>query len=650
MPLIEVELPEQESGRGSTAPTLARNVAALFGVKSNQSAGPWICSLDLITLQELRSGIPTTIDAPSAGISPALAPATLNRFGPDTKAAAVLAGANELLKTVTTDLTAALRALIAANSKVEPAVLLGAWAAGVLTVYRSYPLLINAALRSREVQRASLRSWNVFVPPALQPTLASSEYQAGMNEAPKVDDVYAPRALRVLEHTLVELAPMITADLSADVTSLLDSVAATLARRLLSVGGDEEGDPAVVWASDSVDGGHQVEVLLPQLSFITNFVREQAAAILPARTTTIESDRFVIELPDNSAWEGLRGSARRLLLEIHVLVLRWLREDDMFSAESLVGGAAEEQLNAVRERAELELEPYDYVRLDALVGWQTPVLRRQTDTESGPLDLDGLINSMDLVDRRLNDGMLDTGFGLDLLGRGLSALNRARLNGKGRVPDDLTARIRSYWQTFERLLVTRVAVPQGASAAGYQLHSYAGFLGTLEGDIPALEDSLRLFRLMVIPSRRETTRHGSQTNGFRLSLQVAARAAMFLSDALAARGSPRAAPIAAEGRIWALEAIAEARKNGGPLAPDKPGSDGVIPSSIYLFTLSVARVILTAHERGAEGVEPEDLDVVSLVIERARDWVGQDRTGLRAAKQGIVLTGIQERLVALAAS
>ena len=95
----------------------------------------------------------------------ALTAATLNRYGPDTKAAVVLVGANRLLRDVTAAVARVCRAL--AELEIAPELRLAVWAGLVLEAFRAQPALVAAAIQARAIQRALTTSWGEHV--AAQP-------------------------------------------------------------------------------------------------------------------------------------------------------------------------------------------------------------------------------------------------------------------------------------------------------------------------------------------------------------------------------------------------------------------------------------------------------------------------------------------------
>lgn len=87
--------------------------------------------------------------APTPG---AITHATLNRYGPDTKAAVVLTGANRQLREVTTAIASVCRSL--ADQDAAPEIRLAVWAGLVLEGFRGQQALVAAAVQAWEIQRA----------------------------------------------------------------------------------------------------------------------------------------------------------------------------------------------------------------------------------------------------------------------------------------------------------------------------------------------------------------------------------------------------------------------------------------------------------------------------------------------------------------
>jgi hypothetical protein len=172
-------VPEGEFPRSEVvAVRLARTIAPLFGV--SWPAGPfgrtWVCDYAALTLAELARGAPLPTKPERApltrtepagagepatgwgwsgravwtapgGTAPAvLANATVNRFGPNTKAAVVLTAANRLLA----EATAAIETVCGElnDSPAGPQMRLAIWAGLVLEVFRGQPALVVASIQA----------------------------------------------------------------------------------------------------------------------------------------------------------------------------------------------------------------------------------------------------------------------------------------------------------------------------------------------------------------------------------------------------------------------------------------------------------------------------------------------------------------------
>lgn len=104
---------------------------------------------------------PIGVSPPQSTLPGALTNATLNRYGPDTKAAAVLAATNRLLADATAAVAAVCRHLAAVDCDAE--VQLAIWAGLIVEVYRAQPALVVAAIQARQVQRSLSARWGTQV-------------------------------------------------------------------------------------------------------------------------------------------------------------------------------------------------------------------------------------------------------------------------------------------------------------------------------------------------------------------------------------------------------------------------------------------------------------------------------------------------------
>lgn len=170
--------PSVESSREATHQKLARNVAALFGVPVRDSRYPdlcWFTDYPLLNLKDLARGTPPGWDVQGEGDEQRegsldktpVASATLSKFGPDVKAAAVLAGANTLFEPMFDSLVDVLEITYQSedDQPLADATRITLWAALQLDIFMAQPALMWAVYQARTTQRATNHRWRVQVDP-----------------------------------------------------------------------------------------------------------------------------------------------------------------------------------------------------------------------------------------------------------------------------------------------------------------------------------------------------------------------------------------------------------------------------------------------------------------------------------------------------
>jgi hypothetical protein len=344
-------VPEGEFPRAEVvAVRLARKVAPLFGVRweHNPFARTWVCDYAALTLAEVARGAPMpgkpsriaiSADAsgPEAGESAAepasgwgwngravwtapgarapsvLANATLNRFGPNTKAAVVLTAANRLLQ----DVTAAVETVCGElnDSAAGPQLRLAIWAGLVLEVFRGQPALVVAAIQARAVQRSLTARWGAQVGLGdLGESAARCEIgAAGVDEQ---TDPWHPIRFALIDDTLAVLdlsaAGPIGPDRQAD-------IAAAWCRRLLNMGRPGSG---MVWLVEDDDGHRFAHSFQRVGAMVAPFVAE----VLDASTRP--ADDSAPRLVDPVVAAGSDATVRARAVGTHVAVnyLRYIEE------------------------------------------------------------------------------------------------------------------------------------------------------------------------------------------------------------------------------------------------------------------------------------------------------------------------------------
>jgi hypothetical protein len=288
-------VPEGEFSRAEVVPVrLARKVGPLFGVRwEHEPFGrTWVCDFASLTLGEIARGAPmpskdeqARLDASQprpvgAGatdswqfvgrgvwtpgrsvVSATLANATLNKFGPDTKAAVVLTGANRLLVDATAAVGAVCRHLV--RREMEPATALAVWAGLTLEVFRGQPALVVAAIQARAVQRSLTTRWGSQV--AIGGLgMSAARCEIGASGADDGVDAWRPVRFALVDDTLDLLLEGVGVDQRED-------VAGAWCRRLLHMGRPGSG---LVWLSES-DDGHRAAYFYQRVgAMVAPFVEE----------------------------------------------------------------------------------------------------------------------------------------------------------------------------------------------------------------------------------------------------------------------------------------------------------------------------------------------------------------------------------------
>ncbi|MCD5316908.1 hypothetical protein [Kineosporia babensis] len=181
-----------------------------------------------------------------ANPSLSLANATLNRFGPHTKAAVVLVAANRLLQEATQAICAVSQYLRAAG--VPPRLRLAIWAGLVLEVFHAQPALVVAAIQARAIQRSMSSRWASDIAKAGS-IVTYARCEVGAGESTATADPWRPDQLDLVDRTLKELG--LEESEGETGSERLDGIADAWCRRLLRVGRPGAG---VIWIQEDTDG------------------------------------------------------------------------------------------------------------------------------------------------------------------------------------------------------------------------------------------------------------------------------------------------------------------------------------------------------------------------------------------------------------
>ncbi|GLY33471.1 hypothetical protein [Kineosporia sp. NBRC 101731] len=350
MNTLPAVVPEGEYPRSEIVSVrIARKVAPLFGVvwAQNPFDRTWVCDFSTLTLTEVARGAPlpersASLESPEDGEAPApgagsgheddaqgwmwngrgvvvpggaaplgsLANATLNRFGPHTKAAVVLAGANRLLR----DSTQAVGAVCASinQTSASPRLRLAIWAGLTLEVFRGQPALVIAALQARAVQRSLTVRWGNQVGLGnLGATAARSEI--GASGVTGQDSAWQPQCLALIDDTLQQLN---LAGLAGIGPERGEDIAAAWCRRLLQMGRPGSG---MVWVVEDEKGHRTAHSYQRVGAMVAPFVAEALGQGDISGQVELQDAQSLDEWPSPPA--GLPDHrARAHLVAVHVAV------------------------------------------------------------------------------------------------------------------------------------------------------------------------------------------------------------------------------------------------------------------------------------------------------------------------------------------
>ena len=652
MTSFPINLDSDRPDEGSTAVKLARLIAPLFGVDQvNPTHGLiWISDYERITLKELGRGAPKphgTIDdedddedsggggpeaftgggkraITSAGNLPGeVTGPTLNRFGPDTKAAVYLTAANAALGPLSTDLQIALSLLIDCNlGRVQDIQLLTAWAGATLSIFRSQPLFVASALKGRAIQRAYSSRW----------LMDQREYSAAPAYAELdckfdrkvVPERLAPRSLNLIDGTISELVralPEVPDSTSVETpTAKLARIASIWAATLLQSGVREGGDPAIYWASEPSPGHRVIQSYLSNLETIRTLLNAQAefeGLKVPGQSEDTTVKELLPRLPDDDQWFSLEDPQKKFLLEmVRATISLAVGKLDHGDREIL---GVEDLIRECLDRAEPFMDATDEIVLGLRVTLAQLRMNREI-TANVVLDPSPLIEILNFLVSGLRERKIDLGSGLFLMGTATVTLNRYRRSASP-IPDERWSAdavfdmLRDYWETYFELFEEELELKRGASSAGFYLHNYAGFLAGSDR-LADLHRSRSLFSRFVLPSRRHFSAQQSNPRPLRVSLQVAAAGLSRLAKKFTELGDLESSRACAdEGFQLAREAVWIARADNN-WTPDSP------TSGMRRLAQSAARGLLAGFEDGSSANLTQDaLADVDAMISVGERWL-----------------------------
>lgn len=446
-----------------------------------------------------------------------IAPATTGRFGPDRKAALVLAGGNEAFASLLPVFQDVVSTIFSRQPELQFRVKMTVWASLVLETYRSQPCLFAASAQARAIQRALSLPW---APASVIKPIARSEFGSTDGQRNEQDFDLEPRELNVLDRTLEACL----GDEKDPYTR--DELVSRWVRHLL-----ESPDRGVVWVTETAPGRREAEVLLSTVDSIRSFLEttEQPESYGSDHWTTV-----CPIAPDRDEITWMPHKSRQALVWCLVQTYRILRDDPKIEDEAFRRHVTEQMAKAASLSAAIlgPTHPLTYFAANRHALAQQRDLR-QTDLKAS-IDAGLEVNR---TAARLSElqhaGMVSGAFYAEVLVASSAAIRLSMADAEACGRHELAAEIQndlkwlwdSVFSTVGVDLDRELGNAQGGRASTLlaalspHVHNYARFLCDLD-DPQAKERALVLMEAVVIPAREDLARARKTDRPLRLSLQV----------------------------------------------------------------------------------------------------------------------------------
>lgn len=683
-----------------TETRLARNVAGLFGVEvpGSGTGMRWVCDYNELTIGEIGRGAPSpdrndafevgelgwhavgraVIQGPAKGtggvaVLPRRLPggldevarATVQRYGPDTKAALILMAADHLFSSILPVMEDVLEVLGTSDDGLPAAdaTRICIWAAMIADAFREQPALFNAAVRARAIQQAAMTPWEpdcsrVGTPSRAERRPAGAPMAVLEAIGRHEEDSPSPYTLRILDEFLLErVKPRLThssAVHETDASSVflgLDLIARWMRHILHS------SDRAVTWLRAEGDVWWS-EAYLPEISPLATFiddVQRQNVELIPfvfdyskelSRVTFNRRDashrkRLRPRVPSLPEIARLDEPSRRAALNTHITVLRILRECPSYKCSAMERETVQDAREVVDLAARL-FGPLDPLTLKLASIHLRMERRNRFDTSADPFAVGAAyVDSIERLHEAWQSVLIPDSWWIESVYSNSATLNLhiQDLAAAGQVEEaeHLFTRLRDYWREALPLVGLEIESDDGSSrrAADVEkassdvlpglLHNYVGMMAKS----PRLEDRLWAIEIgmsVLLPLRRRVGAQRNSDNAVRLTLQVMLRSIdSVMNEVPAARRSHFAG--LAEEALAALSATTMYKSLVQNQLPPDNMSDltflTVLATTLIMLSelgeplserLSLARNILTRVEQG-RGRRVAELNATSGVSE-----------------------------------
>jgi hypothetical protein len=453
----------------------------------------------------------------SAGIHE-IAPATTGRFGPDRKAALVLAGGNEAFASLLPVFHDVVGTILSRQPELQFRGKITLWASLVLETYRSQPCLFAASVQARAIQRALSLPW---APASVVEPIARSEFGSTDGQSSGQDPDLEPRELNVLDRTL-------KACLGDERDPYMrDELVSRWVRHLL-----ESPDRGVVWVTETAPGRREAEVLLSTVDSIRSFLETSE------QPESFESDDWSTLCPitpEKDEITRMPHKSRQALIWCLVQTYRILRDDPKIENEDFRRHVTEQMAKAAALSAAVlgPTHPMTYFAANRHALAQQRDLRQTDPQASIEAGLEVNRTAARLSELH-NAGMVSGAFYAEVLIASSAAIRLSMADAEASGQHELAAEIQNDLKWLWDSVFSTVGVDLDRelenarhgqtstllAALSPHVHNYARFLCDLD-DLPAKERALVLMEAVVIPAREDLARARKTDRPLRLSLQVA---------------------------------------------------------------------------------------------------------------------------------
>lgn len=681
MALLPAVVPQLVEKRSELVPArLARKIAPLFGIPSDQNPFrplTWVCDFTTITVSEIARGAPlparsaattprdwehndawavhdrAVVSAPGRPLPNEIVASTVNRFGPDTKAAIVLTATNVLLTPATEAIRTALPLLRSGDGNdLSTAHWIAAWGAAAVEVYRSQPALVVAAVKARAIQRESLDAPH-FTWASRLADRPKARCEVGITVTGRRDPVTQPRDLAFLDGIAMtrlnaaDVPPDTDQDGAHDTTSA--ATGSSLSSHLIGVlvdlltGLGAPGGVGYVWVSERVCEQAVVEAMVPSAGLVRELVETWAygPGLLDRANEFADALAEIIatpvRLPQPATVATLPVLVKRAVV---VAAMGIARQMGLLAPSSwIVGPEFADMINDIEgllgtvDRDD-PLVPETRLRLAALRAGV-----RRHDGPAGTDAVAALLAAADDCVAAAAAGILTRGTLADVLSIACIELNMLRQTAAD--PRPVTQALRHYWATFADAVEIDISNPElDHSGISFQLHNYAAFLAGNKDNADDLRAALHLFTRSVIPGRTRQYQRDRDVRPLARSRYLAADAAASLAGLLTDRGAR------AEATHWARQAF--------DWIQQVLSDDLYAPSRLHprlddcLFALRAAPVLLLALETGIVDDRQPILDLAEKLVTVIERWLKENTDGhVERSHYHDAITSLRARLTGL---